>query len=59
MQVLIIDPCRINGQHQDTGAIIEVEDTVAMDLVSASRGTINENRIAAAQAAEQPPAKPK
>lgn len=58
MQLVITEPCRIDGKEYVPGNSLDVEDTIAMDVVSAGRGTVDPLKcaaaIAAAKAAEKP-----
>lgn len=50
-RVTITEPCKINGQDHSPGETLDLEDNIAMDVISANRGTIDPRRAAAAVAA--------
>jgi len=58
MQLVITEPCLVAGKEYLPGDSLDVEDTVALDVVSAGRGTIDPQRsaavVAAAAAADKP-----
>ncbi len=58
MKLIITEPCRIDGKEYVPGNSLDVEDTVAMDVVSAGRGTIDPTKGAAAVAAAKDADKP-
>ena len=50
MKVTVIQPCMVNGQHKEIGDTLELDPNDAMAIVSAGRGTIDEDKAAAAKA---------